>query len=136
MIVEGWGFGTLLDGGCCRRADGTTQHFRFAADSAFVIDRASIGDRNPDRHLIDLVDLALADDRISRALLFLHVDTWSSYYGALDEVQFAMGGEQQLNEAGIVDPSELERFKRTVNSFVAVQATARHAARFELPEIP
>lgn len=95
---------------------------------------------DPFRHLVGTyLFLAHFDETVKHMLVFLGVNgpTWISLYAIKDFIGKAGWSEERMAEGARVNKSEIERFRRTANSFEAIGPFARHGRKgFEPPSNP
>jgi hypothetical protein len=74
------------------------------------------------------------NEHLRLAAHFLNAEkSWANLWKSFELIRDANGGGQALTDRGWTTQSELERFRRTANTYAAVGDEARHAILAEVP---
>jgi hypothetical protein len=114
------------------RPDGHADLFVFP-ETAHVKARAfaptiSINGVLPEPRHVKLLRLEATNEHLRLAMHFLNANlTWFDLWKAFEVIREACGSEKAITTNGWTTPEEIDRFKRTANSYYAVGDDARHA---------
>lgn len=81
-----------------------------------------------------LIAIGLRDEKVALALRLMGDPRLVKLYNVLEVIESDVGGERALLDTGWAPKGEIKRFKRTVNSMLAVGEDARHGKEFQPPE--